>query len=185
MASLEWGTPIDFNWVYHSGLLEACLGAAKHRTARNDGVLLCGALIVQLVAAENVASVNLLLYIIQASIVAVCNDRVAHLLELVQVVHNLAAEKGLAVVQRGLVDHDLGTLGFDALHDTLNRGLTEVVRAGLHGQTINADHSGGLLCLAVLVVLLVAIVTGHAEHAVSNEVLTGAVGLHMCILVSH
>ena len=81
----------------------------------------------QLVPSENISGINLLLYVVQADIVAVGNDCIAHALELVQVVHDLATKEGLAVVESRLVDHDLGALSLDALHDALDGGLAEVV----------------------------------------------------------
>lgn len=58
---------------------------------------------------------------------AVGQDGAAAALERGQVVDYLAAEEGGAVFEGRLVDDDGGAFGFDALHDPLNGGVTEVV----------------------------------------------------------
>ncbi len=63
--------------------------------------------------------------------------------ELSQIVDDEAAEEGAPVLEGGLVDDDLGTFGFDALHDALDGGLTEVVRVGLHGEAVDTNHWNG------------------------------------------
>lgn len=50
-----------------------------------------------LVAAEEIAGVDLLLHIVQAAVIAVGNDAAGHLFEFLQVVDNFAAEEGVAV----------------------------------------------------------------------------------------
>ena len=50
-----------------------------------------------------------------------------------------AAEEGIAVFQCRLIDDHSCALGLDALHNTLNRTLTEVIAVALHGQTIHTD----------------------------------------------
>ena len=61
------------------------------------------------------------------------------LLEFLQVVYYEAAEEGAAVFEGGLVDDDLGTLGFDALHDALDGTLAEVVAVALHREAVDTD----------------------------------------------
>ena len=69
-------------------------------------------------------------------------------------------------------------LGLDALHDTLNRALAEVVAVALHRQAVDADRDGPFAAFVKLIFLIVAVVPGQLQHAVSDEVLAGAVGLH-------
>ena len=45
----------------------------------------------------------------------------------------------LGVVKRGFVHHNGNTLGLDAFHDALDARLAEVVGAGFHCQTVDAD----------------------------------------------
>ena len=90
------------------------------------------------IAAEDVAGVDLLLDVIEAGVVAICDDGVATGLELLEVVDDEAAEKGGAVFKGGFVDDDLGTFGLDALHHALDGGLAEVVGVALHRQPVHA-----------------------------------------------
>ena len=78
---------------------------------------------VVLVSAEQIARVDLLLNIVQATIVTVGNDSLTTLLELLKVVHDLAAKESRTILQSRFVNDDRCAFGFDALHDTLNRGL--------------------------------------------------------------
>ena len=63
-------------------------------------------------------------------------------------------------LQCGFIDDDLDALGLDALHDALDAGSTEVVRAALHDEAVDADDLGVAL-----------------ENAVGDEVLACGVGL--------
>ena len=93
-----------------------------------------------LVASEDVAGVDFVLYVVQNSIVAVCDDGLGFRLEFFQVINDLAAEEGGAVFEGGFVDDYLGSLGLDALHDALDGRLTEVVGIGLHGEAVDSDN---------------------------------------------
>lgn len=59
-----------------------------------------------LVPSEKVSRVDLLLYIIQIWIVAICNDGLAALFERGQVIYYFAAEKRTAILEGRLVDDD-------------------------------------------------------------------------------
>lgn len=133
---------------------------------------------VVLVSTEQVAGIDLLLHIVQAAIVAVGNNGLAALLELVQIVDNLAAKEGSAILQSRLIDDNCRALGLDTLHDALNGRLTEVVGVGLHGQAVDADDTGLLVRRVILVLFPIAVVARHLEHPVCNEIFAGAVGLH-------
>lgn len=64
--------------------------------------------------------INLFLYIIQTSVIAVGDNRLALRLENIQVIHHLAAEKRTAILQRRLVDYHFRTFGFHPFHYTLD-----------------------------------------------------------------
>ena len=85
----------------------------------------------------------------------------AHFLEFFQVIYNHRTEESLSVLQGRLINNDRCALRLDALHNALNRALTEVIRVGLHGQTINTNsHRLFLLCV-VLVILVIAIIASQ------------------------
>ena len=54
-----------------------------------------------LVTLENISRVNFLFHIIKALVIAVCDDGVAHFLELGKVVDHGAAKEGIAVFRVG------------------------------------------------------------------------------------
>ena len=55
-------------------------------------------------------------------------------------------------------------------------GLAEVVTVALHGQTVDAD-SHSFFPSAVIAVFGIAVIRGHLQDAVGDEVLAGAVAL--------
>ena len=131
-----------------------------------------------LVAAEDVAGIDLGGDVAEGVVEAVGDDGFAAGLEGGEVVDDEAAEEGGAVGERGLVDDDLGALGLDALHDALDGGLAEVVGVGLHRQAIDADDGGLSPALAaILVVGAIGVPAGLGQHGVGDVVLARAVGL--------
>ena len=135
---------------------------------------------VTLVALKNISCINLLLHIIQHSIIAVGNDSMALSLELDKVINHLAAKEQAAVFKGRLVDNDLGTFGFDAFHNALDGTLTEVIGVALHCEAEDANSrclKAGIV-LGVYIILSVVVITSHLEYLVGNEVLTGAVALY-------
>ena len=74
----------------------------------------------KLIPAEDVACVDFVFHVIQAIIEAVGDDGMTLGFELFEVIHDLAAEEGGAVLKGWLVDDDLGSLCLDALHDALD-----------------------------------------------------------------
>ena len=60
-----------------------------------------------LIPTEQVAGIDLVLYIIQTAVIAVGNDSLTTFLKLLKVIHNFAAKEGAAILQRRLVDDDL------------------------------------------------------------------------------
>ena len=98
------------------------------------------------------------------------------LFEFRQIIDNQTAEEGGAVFEGGLVDDDLGTFGFDALHHALDSTLAEVVGVRLHSEAVDSD-SWGLLFGAIDIVLGICVVAGHLEDLVGDEVFPRAVAL--------
>ena len=97
-------------------------------------------------------------------------------LELLQIVHHEAPEEGRSVFEGRLVDNHRGALRLDALHDTLDGALTEIVGIRLHRQAVDADHYLVLLVLRIL--RRVAVGSRDIQHAVRNEILPRPVRLH-------
>ena len=90
------------------------------------------------VPAEQVACVNLEIHVVEIAVPAVCHDHGRTVLEIAEIVGDLAAlEVGL--VQRGFVDEHGDAIGFELLHHVLDGGLAEIVGTGLHGQPVDAD----------------------------------------------
>lgn len=81
------------------------------------------------------------------------------MLECGEVAHNPGAEE-LGVAHGWFVYHDLNALGLDPLHNALDRGLAEIVRARLHHQAEHPDLAGT-----------------QRDDLVGQEVLAGAVGV--------
>ena len=130
--------------------------------------------------------------LIEDRVVAVGDDGLASLFELLQVVDDQTAEEGRPIVQRGLVDDDLRALGFDPLHDALNGTLAEVVAVALHREAVDANSWNGLLlhtphpfgelpyfrgAAIILVVFGVGVVASHLQDLVGDEVLPRPVAL--------
>ena len=82
---------------------------------------------IRLVTTEDVARIDLVLNIVEASIIAVGDDGLTLCLELIEVIDHLAAEEAAAIFECWFIDDDLCALGLDTLHDTLNSRLTEIV----------------------------------------------------------
>ena len=83
------------------------------------------------------------------------------------------------------------SLSLDALHDTLDRTLAEVIAVALHGQTIHTDSDCLFLILIELILCIVAVVASQLQNTIGDEVLTGSVALddsfnqilrHICIV---
>ena len=100
------------------------------------------------VSSKDIPRVDLLLDIVKTTVVAVCDDGLGLGFEFGEVIDDKAAEEGGAVFQRGLVDYDLSSLGFDALHHSLDGTLAEVVTVGFHREAVNTD-CGNRHCVSV------------------------------------
>ena len=129
----------------------------------------------RLVTFEDVAGIDFRGDVVEDGVVAVGDDGVGLGLEGGEVVDHAAAEEGRAVLEGGLEDDDLRALGLDALHDALDGGLAEGVRAGLHREAVDAD--GHLALLGGVEGAGGGIVAGLAENAVRDVVLAGPVAL--------
>ena len=130
-----------------------------------------------LIAFKKISGINFLRHIVQHRVVAVGDDGGGAGLEGGEVIHDLGAEEGGAVRERGFVDDDRRALGLDALHDALDGGLPEVVGAGLHRQAEDANDARVLLGAVELPIGVVVVVPGLSQHLVRDEVLAGAVAL--------
>ena len=93
------------------------------------------------VSSENIPGIDFLFYIVQTAVVAVGNDGVGLLFEVLQIVYDYRSEEGTAIFQCGLVDDDAGTFGLNAFHDALNGTLAEVVAVRLHRQPVYSDDA--------------------------------------------
>jgi len=77
--------------------------------------------------------------IIQTAVIPVRNNSITMALEHSQVIHHFATEERRAVLQCRFVNNNRCALCLDALHNTLNGALAEVIRIVLHCQPIDAD----------------------------------------------
>lgn len=80
-----------------------------------------------LVAAKQIPCVNLLLHVIQTTIVSVGNNGVGYPFEFLQIPDNPTAKEGRACRKRRLKDHNCGSFCLDPFHDSLYRGVPEIV----------------------------------------------------------
>ena len=109
---------------YRTGIFVRLEGFLTYPNKFTNSVHIC---LTPLVSSENIPRIDLVLYIIQTSIIAVGDDGVALCLEGFEVVLYPTAEECAALFQGRLIDDDLCTLCLDALHDTLDGRLAEVV----------------------------------------------------------
>ena len=77
-------------------------------------------MIVILVSPENIPRINLLLQILQTSIISIVYYRMALLLELVQIIHHPVAEERASIFQCRFVDDNLCPFCLYPFHYTLN-----------------------------------------------------------------
>ena len=80
-------------------------------------------------------------YIVQIVTFSVGKYHITDTLEFIEVADHTRVEK-VPVAKVGLVDHDLDAFGFDAFHDALDAGRTEVVGAGFHDEAVDAYDGG-------------------------------------------
>ncbi len=111
-----------------------------------------------LVAAEEVACVYLFSHIGQRVCFSIGDDDVGLSFKYVQIVDNAGAVE-LGLCQHRLMDDDFNALGFDALHDALNAGSAEVVRAGFHDETVDTNN-----------------LRFATDYFVCNEIFAGGIG---------
>ena len=98
--------------------------------------------------------------------------------EFLQIIDDLGTEEGRSVFQSGFIYDNGGALGLDALHDTLDGRLPEVVGICFHGQAVHTDDDVFLSALFVAGVrLAVAVSAGDFQNAVGDKVLSRAVCL--------
>ena len=130
------------------------------------------------ISAEDISCVDFFLDIVENGIIAVGDDASAHFLEFPEVIDDLGAKESGAVLKCGLVNNNGSALSLDALHNSLNGGLPEVVRVCLHGQAVYADDDVFLFALFVAGVrLAVAVSSGNLQNTVRDKVFSGAISL--------
>ena len=129
-------------------------------------------LLSSLVSSENVACIDFLIYIIQDWVVTIGDDGLTLFLELLQVVDNTAAEEGTAILEGWLIDYHLCTFSLDALHDSLDTALAEIVTVALHRESIHSDSARVFFLRIIAAVILIEIISSHTEHSVGDKVLT-------------
>ena len=56
--------------------------------------------------------------------------------------------------------------------------MAEIVRVGLHGQSIHTDNAWMLFLCVVLTIVVVVVVSCFGKHAVGDEVFACAVAIH-------
>ena len=128
-----------------------------------------------LVALKVISCIYLVFYIVQRLVIAVGNNRFALFFEFCQIINNKTSKEGLAIRDSGFIDDDLGTFGFDALHDALDGALAEIVRVALHSEAVNTNHT---LLFTIRIPLTAGfVIASLAKDFVGNEVLTGAIAL--------
>lgn len=93
------------------------------------------------IGTKQIACENLVFHIADRARHVIGYDNVAILFEGIEIAHDGRA-KELVQGHRRLEDHDLHAFGLDALHDTLDRRLPEIVGPGLHDQPENTDLFG-------------------------------------------
>ena len=89
---------------------------------------------------ENITGIDFLLHIVQTSIVSIGDDGTGLCLEGRQVVDHPAAKEQGSVRQGRFVNNDLGSLGLDAFHHSLDGTLAEIVAVALHREAVDAYY---------------------------------------------
>jgi len=130
-----------------------------------------------LISSEDVAGVDFGGDVVEAGIVTVGDDGVGKGFEAIEIVDDEAAEESRTIFERGFENDDLSSFGFDTLHDTLDRRLTEVIGVRFHRQTVDADSARFFLGRIEVAAVEVVVITGFGEDTVSDEVFAGSVGL--------
>ena len=138
---------------------------------------------------RNSGNRNFLFDVIEAAVVAVGDDTVALLFEVVEVVDDSAAKEGVTVFQCRFIDDHLGAFGFHPFNHALNATLAEIVTIALHRQTVYAYND---FFLAALIPRAVgSVVSGFFQYLVGDEVFSGAIAVnnsldeilgHVCIV---
>ena len=79
------------------------------------------------IPAEQISCVNFFFYVVKCRIVAVSYDASALFFEFLKIIHDEAAKECRPVFEGRLINDDLCAFTLDPLHDSLNRGLSEVI----------------------------------------------------------
>ena len=79
------------------------------------------------ISPENITCVNVILYIVQTTIIAIGNNCLALLLEGFQIIHHFAAEECAAILQCGLINDYFRALCLYTFHYALDGRLAEII----------------------------------------------------------
>ena len=77
-----------------------------------------------LVSSEDVAGVDLVVHIVQATVISICDDGLGHFLEFLQIIYDEGAEEGGAVFEGRLIDDYLCTFGLSPADLNEDRNLS-------------------------------------------------------------
>ena len=83
---------------------------------------------VLLISEIQIAGVNLIDYIGDIIVISVSENHIRNSLKLIYIADYAAVEK-VILFHSGFVNHNLNALGLNALHNTLDRALAEVITA--------------------------------------------------------
>ena len=125
------------------------------------------------IPSEQVSRVNLVLNVLENRIVSVCNNGITAFFEFFNVIDDKRAEERGSFGQSRLINDRRGSFRLDALHDSLDGRLSEVVGIGFHCQAEHTDDERTFLFRIPHAVC--RIVTGFFQYAVGNEVLASTI----------
>ena len=131
-----------------------------------------------LIALENIPCVDFFSYVVQCAIVSVGNDFVAFRLEFLQIVYYQTAKEGCSIFECWLVNKHLCTFRLYALHNSLDRTLTEIIAVRLHRQSVDAYHAFLFYRRIVVSLFVIIVISSFVQHLVGNEILACTVAFH-------
>lgn len=114
-----------------------------------------------LVPSKYISGVHFLLHIIKAFIIAVGNDSMTTAFEIRKIIDNKTTKEGCTVFKCRLIDNNLCPFSLNALHNSLDRTLAEVVTIRLHCQSINTNDTFFLFVGIIVSTVVVIIITSR------------------------
>ena len=95
----------------------------------------------KLISLENIPCIHLLLHIIKATIITVCDDCLTLCFKFFQVIHYFTSKECCSIFKCWLVNDYGCSFCFNTLHDSLNTTLAEVIRIALHCQSVYTNNN--------------------------------------------